>query len=193
MKKFNPKEILIPTVSLLTICICMTFFLGLTNKATAQKIDDLSVKTAAEARLKVLDSAKTFSDEKTSCNEAGEFKYYEGYDDSNNTTGYIFTVDEKGYGGTIEIMVGINNDGSVHGVTVLDISETAGLGMNAKKTSFLSQYIGKSGTIGVAKNNPSANEIQALTGATITSKAVTAAVNDAIKNYQTVKGGAVNG
>lgn len=190
MKKMSFKQIFIPTISLFIICVGMTLCLALTNKATETKIADLAVKTASEARMQVLDTAKAFSEEKKASNADGEFTYYEGYAADNSLSGYIFSVDEKGYGGVIEIMVGVNTDGTVHGVTILDISETAGLGMNAKKESFLSQYIGKKATIGVAKNSPSDNEIQALTGATITSKAVTAAVNEALTKYEAVKGGA---
>ena len=65
--------------------------------------------------------------------------------------------------------------------------------MRAKEESFLNQFVDKVGGIGVAKNNPGENEIQALTGATITSKAVTSAVNQALELYETVKGGAYNG
>ena len=89
-------------------------------------------------------------------------------------------------------MVGIYTDGTVAGVSILSISETAGLGMNAKNESFLNQFLGKSGTIGVQKNGSSDTEIQALTGATITSKAMAGAVNQALALYETV-GGAQNG
>jgi len=85
-------------------------------------------------------------------------------------------------------MVGIDTSGKVTGVSILSISETAGLGMNAKNESFINQYIGKSGTIGVSKNGASDTEIQALTGATITSKAVTSAVNTALSLYSQIGG-----
>ena len=61
------------------------------------------------------------------------------------------------------------------------MSETAGLGANASKDSFLGQFVGKISGITVTKNAPAENEIKALTGATITSNAVTAAVNAAIE------------
>ena len=89
-------------------------------------------------------------------------------------------------------MVGVDKTGTVKGVSILSISETAGLGMNAQKPSFLNQFNGKSGQLTVVKTTPSANEIQALTGATITSKAMTSAVNTALSLYQQV-GGENNG
>ena len=65
--------------------------------------------------------------------------------------------------------------------------------MNATKPSFLEQFIGKTLGIAVNKNEPAENEIKALTGATITSKAVTSAVNTALEYYAEITGGANNG
>ena len=83
-------------------------------------------------------------------------------------------------------MVGINADGTISGMDFLSISETAGLGMNADSDDFKAQFVGKSDEIGLSKNNPAENEIQALTGATITSKAVTSAVNVALELFEEV-------
>ena len=190
MKNNILKDIFVPVISLLVICIVFTFLLGLTNKATAEKIKLLSLEAEAAARTKVLDTAKSFSEEKTS----GEITYYEGYDENGTVVGYIFPQETKGYGGVIYMQVGINADGTVHGVEITELSETAGLGMNAKNQPwFLEQFKDRSGEIGVAKNNPADTEIQALTGATITSKAVTAGVNKAIVDFNTITGGAKNG
>jgi electron transport complex protein RnfG len=190
MKRNLLKDILVPVVSLLVICIVFTFLLALTNKATAEKIKTLSLEAEAAARTKVLDTAKSFSEEKTN----GDIVYYEGYDENGEIVGYIFPQESKGYGGVIYMQVGINADGTVHGVEITELSETAGLGMNAKNQPwFLEQFKGRGGEIGVAKNNPAENEIQALTGATITSKAVTAGVNKAVSDFNTVTGGADNG
>ena len=87
----------------------------------------------------------------------------------------------KGYGGDIKVLSGILNDGSVNKIEILEMSETPGLGANAKNDSFKEQYVGKSGSIGVNKTNKSETEILAISGATITSKAVTEAVNGALE------------
>ena len=59
-------------------------------------------------------------------------------------TGYVITTTDKdGYGGDIQVSVGIQSDGTVTGVSFLSISETAGLGMKAKEPSFYEQYVGK--------------------------------------------------
>lgn len=109
--------------------------------------------------------------------------------------GYVVTVtDKEGYGGNIRLSVGILTDGTVSGVSILDISETAGLGMNAKEPAFYGQYAGKQvDKFEVTKGGASSDsEINAISGATITSKAVTGGVNAALAYYQNVLGGSVN-
>ncbi|MBU3189824.1 RnfABCDGE type electron transport complex subunit G [Clostridium bowmanii] len=100
--------------------------------------------------------------------------------------GYAIKVTPKGYGGPIEIMVGISNDGKVTGIEILTHTETPGLGANAPKPEFSDQYKNKptKDKLEVVKVAPSKeNQIQAITGATITSKAVTLGANDAIDFY----------
>lgn len=188
MKKFSIGDILKPTVVLTVICLITSALLAVTNMLTAPKIAELAVKTETEARQEVLSQAIEFSDEKF-----GDTAYCIGKDENGNTVGYVFTATSKGYGGEIKVTVGVDTEGKVTGVKILDISETPGLGMNADNADWLSQFIGKTLGINVNKNTPGDNEIQALTGATITSKAVTAAVNEALDYYSQVTGGAENG
>ena len=186
MKKFDIKEVLVPTISLFLICTVVTLLLAVTNSVTAPKIQQLQIEIANRTKAEVLSVATSFSEEKTVELNKVTYTYYEGYDDSKNVVGYVFTTSAKGYGGDIVTMVGVKADGVVSGLDFLSISETAGLGMNAKSDDFKSQFVGKSGVIGVNKNTSSDTEIQALTGATITSKAVTEAVNIALELYEEV-------
>ena len=102
--------------------------------------------------------------------------------------GYVITTtDSEGYGGDIKITVGITADGTVNGVSILSISETAGLGMKAKEPAFCEQYQGKQAEkFVVSKDGGDGEPIDALSGATITSRAVTGAVNAALSYYQNV-------
>lgn len=75
------------------------------------------------------------------------------------------------------MVVGVGTDGTVTGVSIISMSETSGLGANASKESFRGQFVGKSGELAVSKDG---GEIDALTGATITSRAVTSGVNTAL-------------
>lgn len=100
--------------------------------------------------------------------------------------GYVITTtDKEGYGGDIQITVGITSDGTVNGISILSISETAGLGMKATEPSFYNQYVNKQADkFVVSKDGGDGEQIDALSGATITSRAVTGAVNAALGYYQ---------
>lgn len=99
--------------------------------------------------------------------------------------GYVVTVtDSEGYGGNIQITVGITSDGTVNGISILSISETAGLGMRATEPEFYGQYEGKqTEKFAVSKDGGEGEPIDALSGATITSRAVTGAVNTALAYF----------
>ena len=174
MKNF--KEFAIPTVALFLICLVATTLLAVTNKVTAPKIAELSAQTEVETRQKVLPAATQFG-------ETQEMKGGSGTYAVGNEVGYVFVTVSKGYGGDVKIMTGVDKNGAVTGISPLELNETAGLGMKAQNASFLDQFKGKVKDIAVNKNSASGNEIQALTGATITSKAVTAAVNEALSYY----------
>lgn len=100
--------------------------------------------------------------------------------------GYVITTtDKEGYGGDIQITVGITADGTVSGISILSINETAGLGMRATEPAFYEQYQGKQAEkFVVSKDGGDGEPIDALSGATITSRAVTGAVNAALGYYQ---------
>lgn len=100
--------------------------------------------------------------------------------------GYVITTTDKdGFGGNIQITVGIKKDGTINGVSILSISETAGLGMKATEPSFYNQYVNKhADKFVVSKDGGDGEQIDALSGATITSRAVTGAVNAALGYYQ---------
>ncbi len=111
------------------------------------------------------------------------------------TVGYVVTATSaEGYGGDIQVSVGMLPNGTVNGIAILSISETAGLGMKATEPSFYNQFAGKmASAFTVTKTGATSDsEIDALSGATITSTAVTNAVNAAVLTFQEVIGGSVN-
>ena len=92
---------------------------------------------------------------------------------------------DEGYGGDIQITVGITADGTVSGVSFLSISETAGLGMKAQEPSFYEQYVGvQAERFYVSKDGGEGEPVDAISGATITTRAVTGAVNTALGYFQ---------
>lgn len=179
------KNIIVPTIALCLICLVATMLLALANSVTAPIIDELAVKTEMESRKKVVALAEEFVDK----NENG-VSYALGLDDKGEPLGMVFTTTAKSYGGEILVMTGVSMDGKVCGVELLSINDTAGLGMNATKPDFRDQFVGLVNGIKVMKNSSDRNnnEITALTGATITSQAVTDAVNAALADFEKVNG-----
>jgi len=101
------------------------------------------------------------------------------------TVGYNITVTPKGYGGLIEMVVGINDEGKLISIKILSHTETPGLGAKAADPAFSDQFKQKNvGRIVITKSKPTAeNEVQAISGATITSSAVADGVNKALEYW----------
>ncbi len=177
---------------LFAICAIAALALGLTNQVTAPIIEQKSIEANNEARQVVLPDASEFTqmDDSVFNNIEGleEGLVAEVYEGKNNneTVGYTVKTLPKGYGGKIELIVGISTDGNITGIDIGSMSETPGLGSKAAEPTFKDQFSGKVTTneLNVVKGKASVDdEIQAISGATITSKAVTKGVNAAIEVY----------
>ena len=182
--KKNREDIIKPVGVLLAICIIIPLALSVTNKVTAKKIAELENENSKK-NMQSLVSADDFE----KCSDDG-IDYYTAIK-GGGTAAYIFTESAKGYGGDVSVMTAVKPDGTVAGVAILDVSgETPGLGQNAAKESFYSQYAGLKKGVSLLKNGAKAenNEVDAVTGATITSTAVTRAVNAALDDFEKVKG-----
>lgn len=185
--KNNTNDIIKPIAVLLAICIIIPLALSLTNRVTKDKIAELEEKNSRETMASLI-KADDFKETEYK-NGDSVFTYYAAIKDGKNV-GYIFKTAEKGYGGEVSVMTAVNTDGTVKSVAILDVSnETPGLGQNAAKESFYSQYAGKKSGISLVKNvaDSEKNEVNAVTGATITSTAVNKAVNKALKEFESVK------
>lgn len=110
-------------------------------------------------------------------------KVVDAKDASGNVIGHIInSTSKEGFGGAVSISAGIQEDGTLNGIAFLSISESAGLGMNARDTDWYKQFAGrKEARYSVTKTGSTGDsEIDAISGATITSRAVTNAVNAAV-------------
>ena len=115
-------------------------------------------------------------------------------DESGNTLGYVLTMtSHAGYGGDITFSMGICNDGTLNGISLLSISETAGLGMKAEEV-LKPQFAGKQvGQFSYTKTGSTMDsQIDAISGATITTSAITTAVNGGLYYFQTQLGGGMS-
>ncbi len=177
--KMNFKTVVAPALILCAICFCVAGLLALTNELTKDKIAQVALETAASSRMIVMPTADVFEEND---------EYYTALNGS-EVVGYVFSTSSNGYGGAVEVMTGIDLDGNITGVVILSQNETPGLGANCENESFLSQFLQKATEIEVVKNVTAGDgEIEAMTGATITSDAVTNAVNEAVEIYETIGG-----
>lgn len=191
---------------LLAITIVAGLLLGLVYQITKEPIANQEAKAKQEACQEVFEDAASFEAvelvavDEAAWSEAGYGQ--ESIDDvmaakdaAGELLGYVLTVTTKeGYGGDIQFTIGVRMDGTLNGMSLLAISETAGLGMRAEevlKPQFANKQVEK---FEYTKSGATSdNQIDAISGATITTNAVTNGVNAGLYYFQTeLKGGSEN-
>jgi electron transport complex protein RnfG len=176
---------------LFIICAVAAASLGYTNYVTYDRIVEQQQIATDEAKKVVLPDADAFDklDDSTfsTIQSNTKYNYISGIDVAKaggSIIGYAVKVVPNGYGGTIDVVVGVTVDGSINGIKVGTNSETPGLGKKAENQKFQDQFKGKTwdSAINVIKSGtPKDNEIAALSGATVTSKAITDGANQALE------------
>ena len=193
------------TLALTVITLISGLLLGVVNDITADPIASQQAKEKEEAYKAVFAEAASF--EVVTSGEDADLESYldeNGYkaqsidevmlakDDAGNELGYAFTVTtSEGYGGDIQFAMGIQDDGTLNGISILSIGETAGLGMRANTDAFKDQFKDKNvDKFEYTKTGATAdNQIDTLSGATITTNAMTNGVNAGLCAFQFEKGG----
>ena len=175
--KRTVKQIITLTVTLLLITAGVAAALAGVNAVTAPIIEKINAEKTTRAIAAVLPDADTavITYEAPSKEDPVQTVY-------TSQTGYAVKVQTPGFGGTITMMVGLDKNGAVLGIDIISHTETASLGdvaasKNAKGQAFRGQFVGQSGVLAVSKDGGS---IDAITSATITSRAVTNGVNIAM-------------
>ena len=196
------------TLILTSITVVSGLLLGIVYDITKEPIAEAQENTKQEAFRAVLADASSFetmedfdASEAMSILEENGYtsdeitEIAEGVDDSGETVGYVINVtSHEAYDGDLEVSVGIAADGMVKGIEMLSISETAGLGMKADEADFKDQFKDKKvEKFSYTKSGESGDDkIDAISGATITTNAVTNAVDSALVYFQNELGGGVN-
>ena len=195
---------------LFAITLIAGLLLGAVHEVTAEPIKKAEEEAKMKAWNEVFSDAASFDENEEGfgvssaslsekVKEAG-FKadieaVVRALDNAGNTLGYVITVnDHEGYGGDIRFSMGIKSDGTLNGISILEISETAGLGMKADPvlTSQLKDIrVDNISFVKGGGGNPSQGTIDAISGATITTTAVTNGVNAGLTAFfEIMKGGA---
>ena len=181
-KTLHAKEILQPALALFVFCLIVTALLAGTNLLTRDQIAEQNRLAEEASRLTVSPGAESFS-------PSADGTYYLA-EAGGETVGYVFTTTANSYGGEIQVMTGISAEGSITGVSLLTINDTPGLGMNAQREEFRDQFKKPAPPDGfqvIKSGEPGDSDISAMTGATITTQAVTDAVNKAVAQYYEIK------
>ena len=172
-----------PAVILLLVAAVVALVLGLVDMMTRDRIADIAEQTKTNAMKAVLDAE---SYEPVDLGAEAPADVDEAYTAAGG--GWVVQVTETGSQGAITLMVGVDADLACTGISVTSSSETAGLGAIASQQSaagdaFRSQFVGQSGEVAVTKDG---GTINALTGATITSRAISTGVTSAIALCETL-------
>ena len=178
-------EYFTPTLVLMVICFIVAMALTLTFQVTKPIIAANTKAYADAAREEVLPSSSgsfTSVDQETLDGIADVYI-------ANNKSGVVITSIEKGFGGKIIVMVGINNEGSIQGIKILEHTETPGLGTKAITKNHLSQYFGQSEITNTRTSD--STKIDAISGATISSNAIYRAVENSLRQFAEL-GGVIN-
>lgn len=198
-KEGSVRSIAKDTLALVLITLVAAVLLGFVREITAEPIAERTEAEKQKAYLAVFETASSIvvskdvaelSEALTKSAEILTETYNSDVsideaclakDAAGNTVGYILTVtDKKGYGGAIQMVFGYSLDGTVTGLAFLTLNETAGFGLEAEKDpEWRKQFYGVNADVfTVIKDGAVAEgEIDALSGATVTSKAVTAGIN----------------
>lgn len=196
--KMNVKGVVAAIAVIFVITLIMGAALGTVYNVTKEPIAAAEEKAKQEAYAEVFPDAAeiiALTDEDISMDNVNAVMADRGYeddtideinivaDDEGMFSGFIILVtNHAGYGGDIQLAVGVSLDGTICGISFLSINETAGLGMEAQDEEFLNQFLGKmvSHFSYTKTGAASDSEIDAISGATITTSAVVDAVNAAL-------------
>ena len=167
--------------------IIAALILACANRVTAPIIEKNQAKRTAEAMHVVMPEADEFEKVEVIAEKSAVTEAYNAKNSSGEKIGSCVIAGAYGYGGEVLVLVGIDSEQKITGIQIMSHSETPGLGANAQKPEFTGQFTGKTSGIKAVKSNAGENEINAMSGATITSRAVTSAVSEAlefVKNNQ---------
>ena len=180
-KNSNYENVVKPIVVLVVICLITSALLAVTNYFTAPIIAAQEQQAAYAAYFEVLPDADNFTSVEGFATSGVEEAVK-----ADNGSGYAFRAIGKGFGGDVPVIVGVNMDGVITGVSFLQNSETSGFGArlwdgSADGPAYAAELTGKSGSVALGQDG-----VNGLSGATVTSTAVVNAVNSALSCFAEV-------
>ena len=168
------KDFVMPILVLTIICLVITAALAVTNSFTQPVIEDAAAQRAQQARAEIIPDAEDFELMELEGLPGTITEVYK----TTNEVGYIFMISTTGYGGEMNLICGIDQEGKIISVKTLSHSETKGMGSKTTEEPFRSQFVGKDSSL---------DGVQAISGATISSTAYINAINDAFAAWNIAK------
>lgn len=170
------KDMLKLGIILFLISAIATGVLAWVNAVTITKIEELKKQAAIDTRQALLPAAKTFEERKSA--EDTTFVYYIAKDEKGAVLGYTFVGAKQGYSSVVKTMAALDKDFNIINLKVFEQNETPGLGTLALEKDFPKRFIGKG--LAVLKVDKDGGAIKSLTGATITTRAITNSLSEGI-------------
>lgn len=167
-----------PVLVLVIICAVAGALLGGVHAVTAPIAEANAAQKAQETYAALVPDAKEFSE--VTCDVDGCTAALKGLNAAGETVAYVVVAQSKGYGGQVPLAVAFGRKGTVLGITVMANDETPGLGTKIAQDAYIGQYRG------LAAEPLTADDVDLISGATISSKAALAAFNIAVQAYEEV-------
>jgi len=176
---------------LLLFCAVATALLGYVNAITVDRIALINEQNATADRQEILNNADDFEQipvDGIAVSAGGRLTDAYIAKSGSETVGYAITTEADGFGGAVTVLTGFDTEGKIIDIKVTPSSETPGLGARSAEEEFSDDFEGapSDAPLAVTKDGGS---VDAITGATITSRAVVVAVNTAIEAYHSIEGG----
>ncbi len=179
-------------VCLTVICVVSSALLAGVYALTKAPIEKADAAKLTGAIGEVLPPFATLSEEQSIEFDGKTYSYYEVADSAGAVLGYAVKSAAGGFGGPVNLMVGVLPDGTVYNTKTLSHSETPGLGAKCTEPDFADQFKGKNPAETKFSVKKDGGDIDAITAATITSRAYTEAVALAVSITKAIKGEAVD-
>lgn len=151
---------------LFLICFVAGLLVSLVYALTYNRIEERKKQELNDALQQVFAEAKKIEE-----SQKDDFTYYQAFDEKNILLGYIFIAEAQGYSSTIKAIVGVEPDGRIKEVKILEQNETPGIGSKIMEKDFLKRFKGKTQD----------DKIDTITGATISSKSLIEAIKQSLK------------
>ena len=177
------KSILRPALALFLFTVVSAVIVGVGYAVTVEPIAAQRARIEAEAITALIPESYRTEPHPINLPDSTLTRHTLSFDQDGNFLGHVFSASSPGYSGAINMMVALDDEGTILGVRVISHTETPGLGSNIAQAWFKDQFVGLTGPVVSVRSPSGPNEIDVITGSTISVNAVLRGVNDAVEYF----------